>query len=230
VQGIRTVSIDLDDTLWPIQPVIERAERRVFAWLAEHYPRIAAQYTPEAIGAIRADVMREHEDRLHDLAFLRRSVLDRFSVAAGYGSAAVDDAFAIFQEERNAVELYPDVRPALQRLRSNFTMIALTNGNADLERIGIRDHFHAVVSAAGAGEAKPAPGIFRSAVLAGGADARATVHAGDHPANDVDGARAAGLHAIWVNRHGLAWPEELPRPDYTVADIGELADLLLGIA
>jgi len=230
VRGIRTVTIDLDDTLWPIHPVIERAERRVYAWLAERYPRITERFTPTAMTDVRAEVMREHEDRLHDLAFLRRTVLGRMSEAAGYGTRVVDDAYAIFLEERNTVELFPDVRPALERLRQSFTLVALTNGNADLGRIGIRDLFHHVVSAAEAGMAKPSAGIFESAVRAGGADRTATVHAGDHPAHDVHGAREAGLRAIWVNRQGDAWPDDLPRPEFVVADIGELADMLTGTA
>jgi putative hydrolase of the HAD superfamily len=226
VRGIRTITIDLDDTLWPIGPVIKRAESRLFEWLGEHYPRITTMYSPEAIRDLRGEVITEHADRIHDLGFLRRTVLGRISEAAGYGTDMVDDAFAIFNEERNNVEVYPDVRPALEALGRSYTLIAVTNGNANLSAIGLHDLFDDVVSAATAGAAKPARQIFDAAVRAGGAAAHETLHVGDHPEHDVRGARQAGLRTVWVNRDGQEWPGDLPEPDEIVADIGHLARLL----
>jgi len=226
VHGIRTITIDLDDTLWPIEPVIRRAETRLYAWLAEHYPRITAMFSPESIPAVRAAVVAEHGDRLHDLAFLRRTVLGRMSEAAGYGTGMVDDAYTIFNEERNNVEVFPDVRPALARLGRDFTLVALTNGNANLSRIGLRDMFDGVVSAVTVGTAKPNREIFDRAVRVGGAAAYQTLHVGDHPEHDVQGARGAGLKAIWINRHGKDWPSEFPEPDGVVTDFGRLAKML----
>lgn len=226
MQDIRTITLDLDDTLWPIGPVIRRAETRLYAWLAEYYPRITELFSPDAIREVRNAVIAEHGDRLHDLAFLRRTVLGRMSEAAGYGTGMVDDAFAIFNEERNNVEVFPEVRPALTRLGRSYTLIALTNGNANLSKIGLRDMFDDVVSAASAGAAKPDREIFDVAVRAGGAAAAETLHVGDHPEHDVHGARQAGLKAIWVNRNGEEWPADLPKPDDVVQDIGHLAELL----
>ena len=226
VRGIRTITIDLDDTLWPVGPVIRRAEARLFAWLGEHYPRITAMFSPEAIRDVRNEVITEHADRIHDLSFLRRTVLGKISEAAGYGTNMVDDAFAIFNQERNNVDIYPDVLPALSTLGRSYTLIAVTNGNANLATIGLRDMFDDVVSAATAGAAKPARRIFDVAVRAGGAAPHETLHVGDHPEHDVDGARQAGLRSVWVNRNGDAWPDELPEPDEVVEDIGHLARLL----
>ena len=226
MQDIRTITLDLDDTLWPIGPVIRRAETRLYAWLAEHYPRITELFSPDAIREVRNAVIAEHGDRLHDLGFLRRTVLGRMSEAAGYGTGMVDDAFAIFNEERNNVEVFPEVRPALARLGRAYTLIALTNGNANLSKIGLREMFDDVVSAASAGAAKPDREIFDMAVRAGGAAAAETLHVGDHPEHDVHGARQAGLKAIWVNRNGEEWPTDLPKPDDVVQDIGHLAELL----
>ena len=226
LRDIRTITIDLDDTLWPVGPVIKRAEARLFAWLAEHYPRITKKFSPDAIRAVRNEVITEHADRIHDLSFLRRTVLGKISEAAGYGTGMVDDAFAIFNEERNNVDVYPDVRPALTALGRSYTLIAVTNGNANLGTIGLRDLFDDVVSAAKAGAAKPARQIFDVAVRAGGAAPHETLHVGDHPEHDVEGARRAGLRSVWVNRDGDTWPDELPAPDEVVEDIGHLAELL----
>ena len=62
----------------------------------------------------------------------------------------------------------------------------------------------------------------------GGASRDQTLHIGDHPEMDVDGARRSGLHAVWVNRDGSAWPAELREPDGVVNDLHELETLLGG--
>jgi len=226
VDDIRTITLDLDDTLWDIAPVIRRAETRLREWLAERYPRIVDMHQPEDIVELRAQVVAEFADQSHDLTFVRKQVLARMGVAAGYGAGFVDEAFAVFDTERNTLELFPEVRPALESLASRYTLVAVTNGNARLERIGIDHLFHAVVSARTAGAAKPARPIFDAAVSVGGAAAHETLHVGDHPEFDVHGARAAGLRTVWLNRNGHEWPGEFEPPEQTVTCLRELDELL----
>ncbi len=227
MKDIRTITFDLDDTLWEIHPVIKRAEQRLYAWLGEHYPRITDMYSIEDIRAIREQVINEIPDQAHDLTFLRRVVLERIGTAAGYDTDFIDAAFDVFDEVRNDVDIFPGVIPALESLREHYVLIAVTNGNANLDKIGIRYLFHDVVTAVSAGAAKPARKIFDAAVLAGGANARQTLHVGDHPEFDVNGARDAGLKTAWVNRGGEQWPAESEVPDVEVAEVGELVSLLV---
>ena len=226
MNDIRTITLDLDDTLWAIHPVIKRAEKRLYAWLDEHYPRITDRFGPQEIQKLRGEVVAEYTDRSHDLTFLRRTVLRRLGDAVGYGDRHVDEAFAVFDEIRNDVELFPEARSALLGLRERYTLVAVTNGNANLEKIGIRDLFDGVVSAAMAGAAKPARPIFDMAVAVGGAQKAQTLHVGDHPLHDMRGARDAGLKVVWVNRDGDAWPAEYAAPDGEIQHVGELEDLL----
>ncbi len=226
MNDIRTITLDLDDTLWEITPVIRRAETRLREWLAERYPRIVDMHQPEDIVELRAQVVTEFEEQSHDLTFIRRQVLARMGVAAGYGDGFVDEAFAVFDRERNTLELFPEVRPALESLASRYTLVAVTNGHARLERIGIDHLFHAVVSARSAGAAKPARPIFDAAVSVGGAAAHETLHVGDHPEFDVHGARAAGLRTAWLNRNGHEWPVGLEPPEQTISNLRELDELL----
>ncbi len=71
---IRVITIDLDDTLWDTMPVLKRAEKRLFAWMQEHYPRVAELFPKEKVIELRAQVVDEHAHMLHDLTFLRRVV------------------------------------------------------------------------------------------------------------------------------------------------------------
>jgi 2-haloalkanoic acid dehalogenase type II len=226
MQGIRTITVDLDDTLWEIHPVIRRAELRLYEWLGEHYPKVTEMFTAEDMRSLRNEVVREHADRAHDLTMLRRTVLTRAATSAGYEEFEVDEAFAVFDEVRNDVEMFPEARPALLRLRARFSVIAVTNGNANLERIGIADLFDGHINAAMAGAAKPDRPIFEAAVKAGGAHPAETLHVGDHPLYDVQGASEAGLRTVWVNRSGDSWPGDYAEPDLEVRHIGELPELV----
>src|SRR5210317_2522077 len=120
VNGIRTITLDLDDTLWELHPVIQRAEQRLYEWLGERYPRITEMFEPLDIREVRSRVVEEHFDRNHDLTFLRRTVLTEIARAAGYRNFDVDEAFAVFDEVRNDVAVFPEVRPALTALRERF--------------------------------------------------------------------------------------------------------------
>ncbi len=226
MNNIRAITLDLDDTLWEIHPVIRRAEQRLYEWLGENFPRITEMYTPTDLREVRAQIVIEFADRAHDLTFLRHTVLGRIGIAAGYGTDFIDDAFSVFDAIRNDVDIFPEVIPALEALGEQFRLIAVTNGNANLESIGIRHLFDDVVTAAMAGAAKPAPAVFDMAVQVGGASKAETLHVGDHPLYDVDGARAAGLRTAWVNRTESLWPDEYAAPELEVAHIGELPQLL----
>jgi putative hydrolase of the HAD superfamily len=52
------------------------------------------------------------------------------------------------------------------------------------------------------------------------------VYVGDDPHLDVEGARSAGMQAIWIDREGAEWPEQIAPPAYTVRSLTELVELL----
>lgn len=224
---IRAITIDLDDTLWEIEPVIRRAEAEQWAWLERHYPKIPAAFTPDVSFALREQVIKEHPNQTHDFRFLRKTVLTEMAVTVGYQPDFVDDAFAVFDVARNNIELFPDVMPVLQELSTHFRVIALTNGNANLETIGIRECFYSVITAVDAGAAKPAPQIFQKAVQESGVMPEQVLHVGDHPEIDIVGAIDAGLRTAWMNRTDAVWPQHLPAPDATITTVTELRDLLM---
>lgn len=226
VRRIRAITLDLDNTLWEINPVIYRAEETLWAWLGEHYPRVHHTFTAHDLLRMRQQVRDEHRERHFDLRFLREKVLEKVAIRSGYDESLVEPAFKVFDDVRNDVELYPDVLAELETLFTRFTVVALTNGNSNLEKIGIRHLFHGVVTAVSAGAAKPEQRIFDAAVAETGVAPDEILHVGDHPETDIYGAREAGFRTAWINRNGETWPEELPAPDAVVTDMTELRELL----
>jgi len=224
---IRAITLDLDNTLWEIDSVIRRAESLLWKWLAENYPRIPDLFSPEDVVTLREVVIEKYwKDKSHDLTFLRKKVLEMLATEADYDNSLVDPAFEVFDVARNEVELYPDVMPVLEELYAKYTVVAVTNGNANLETIGLRHLFHDVVAASAVGVAKPSREIFDIAAKKCGVSTHEILHVGDHPVTDVDGGRRAGVRTAWINRTEAEWPEELPEPDVVVTTIPELRDLL----
>lgn len=226
MRRVRAVCLDLDDTLWPVGPAIARAEEAMLAWLAEHCPRVLERHDAASLRELRAAVAAQHPDRLHDLSFLRRTALERAVCEAGYSAAAAEGAFAAFYAARNRVELFGDVLPALDRLASRYRLFALSNGNADLAAIGIAARFEVAVSARDAGAAKPDRRIFELLLGRAALAPEDIVYVGDDPHADVEGARRAGMHAVWMDRTGRPWPAALEPPLHSVRDLHELAVLL----
>src|SRR3984893_9947537 len=154
------LSFDLDDTLWPVGPVIRAAENELLAWLRARYPQTVTGHDIESLRALRAAVAERFPERGHDLTFLRHRALKDLFGAAGHEEALADEALEVFFAARNRVEFYDDVRPSLIRLRSRYRLFALSNGNADLHRCGLGDLFSGHVTASAAGAAKPDARIY----------------------------------------------------------------------
>ncbi|MBM3387713.1 MAG: HAD family hydrolase, partial [Betaproteobacteria bacterium] len=81
---IQAITLDLDDTLWPVWPTIHRAEQVLVDWLGQHAPQ-AATLTRDAQAhrAVRRRVNTRYPDRAHDLSFLRREAIRELLGQAG---------------------------------------------------------------------------------------------------------------------------------------------------
>ncbi|WP_027015379.1 HAD family hydrolase [Comamonas composti] len=221
--AIAAISIDLDDTLWPVWPAIARAEQVLLDWLGQHAPATAAALGDKAaVRAVREQVERERPDLAHDLSGLRRESI-RFSLLrSGDDPALAEPAFDVFFAQRQRVDLFDDAVPALRFLASRWPVVALSNGNASVHAVGIGEHFHASLSASMAGMAKPDVRFFQAAAKAAGVEPGKVLHIGDDARLDALGAMDAGMHAVWLNRTGLAWPQEGRLPHFTVASLEQL--------
>ncbi len=225
---IRAITFDLDDTLWPIEPAMLLAEQQLHDWLQANCPLSAAAYPLAAMRALRDRIAVENPHLAHDFSAQRRLSLRAALHPHGYGDDHVEGAFAAFYAGRNRVECYADALPALERLAARLPLAAITNGNADLDAIGLTRYFRFSLRAGEFGSAKPAAAIFHEACAQLGVAPGEVLHVGDDPALDVVGARQAGLHSAWLNRMSTAWAE-LPEatagsPDLIVRDLAELAD------
>ena len=225
LSGIKLLTIDLDDTLWPCSPTIQHAEQTSYNWLKQHKPEITHCYSPEDLLEKRKRLMREASHLKHDLSEARRAHFRELADEFGYDYDWVEEGFKVFHAARQKVNLYEDVLPSLSRLHERFKLVALTNGNADISRVGLAEHFDLQISAADVEQGKPHPSMFIEAMKRMQVAPEQTIHLGDHAIHDVYGARNAGILSIWINRTQQAWQETEFQADYEVADLHQVLAL-----
>ncbi|OWY29468.1 HAD family hydrolase [Herbaspirillum robiniae] len=223
--AVKAVLFDLDDTLWAIEPVLVRAEGLLYEWLQAKAPRVAAAHTVTTLRERRMALMRTDPAFRIDLWKLRHTALTEVFAEHGEDLALVDEGMALFSQARSTVTLFDDVEPGLQRLARTLTLGSVSNGFADLERIGLAGHFGVSLAAHRFGLAKPDPQIFHAACQALGVAPAEAVYVGDDPHLDVQGAQQAGLRAVWMNRFGRTLPEGIV-PDAVCSDLHQLHDWL----
>ena len=226
--SIRALFFDLDDTLWPITPVIVQAEQVLFTWIAAHAPRVAASYSIDMMRQQRTQLMQARPELAIDLQALRyQALLDTF-LRCGEDPALVTMAMQVFNQARNQVQLFDDVAHCLPHLAKLVKLGSLTNGAADLEAIGLAHHFEVSLSAHKIGKAKPDPHVFLLACEALKLQPEQVAYIGDDLRLDVEGAQKAGLTGIWLNRQHQQAPAELGhiQPDATFTNLHDLVGWL----
>ncbi|MGF6594796.1 HAD family hydrolase [Pseudomonas sp. 2835] len=226
--SIKLITFDLDDTLWDTAPVIVSAETTLRDWLAANAPTLGA-VPVEHLYAIRERLVQAEPGLKHRISALRRRVLFHALEEVGYSEnkarELANEGFEVFLHARHQIDIFPEVQPVLEILRRHYTLGVVTNGNADVRRLGLADYFKFALCAEDLGIGKPDPQPFLEALRQGEVEADAAVHIGDHPGDDIAGAQRAGLRAIWFNPQGKAWEAE-NRPDAQIQRLSQLPDLL----
>lgn len=225
LSAIKAITLDLDDTLWPVWPAIERAEQALEDWLGLNAPMTAALFSnPSARQDIRQHVTRSRPELKHNLSAIRREAIRLALYRSSENPLLAEPAFDVFFAERNRVTLFDDVLPTLKFLSSRFPIVAVSNGNADIQRIGIASYFTASINAQQFGVGKPDPRIFHAAAGAAEVQPCEVLHVGDDAKLDVLAALNCGMQTVWVNRADHLWTHPA-EPHETVTTLTELCEL-----
>ncbi len=213
-------------TLWDFEKVMRHSLSVTLAELRHHIPRRAfAGLTVDRMIEIRNSVAVELKGKVINLEEVRLHSFKRTLESIGCaGDALAIDLNALYLKHRfEDIELYPDVIPVLDTLRSDFTIGLLSNGNGYPERCGLPDRFNFVVFSQDVGVEKPHPGMFLAACQHAGCDPSELMHIGDSLESDVAGANGVGAVSVWLNRDNVE-NETAIVPDYEIRSLFELAE------
>jgi len=204
-------------------PTIERAEQTLYSWLVQNKPQITQAYSISQLREKRKQLFTLQPELVSDLSAARRVHLKQLAAEFKMQDNWVETAFDVFYQARQKVKLFTDVIPVLSVLRQQYTLVALTNGNAHISKTGLRAYFDLQISAADVSAAKPDPAMFISALKQTGIPAEKALHVGDHPVHDIQGARNAGIDAVWINRFNQRWDQlQATRPEQQFCDLYQL--------
>jgi len=148
----------------PCMPTIMHAENISYQWLNTHLPRITRRYSIETLRDKRQQLLAREPLLINDLSEARRIHFRELADELDYDHDWIDEGFSVFHEARQKVTLYDDVLPVLQQLKARFHLVALTNGNADIQKTGLGALFERQISAADVMAAKPDPAMFQKAM------------------------------------------------------------------
>ena len=220
--AIKLITFDLDDTLWSVDGVIRRAEKEMRAWLASHVPEYSS-VDIDTLTNIRRSVATAQPSIVHDLSKLREVILCETIAHLGYprerAAELAAGAFDVFLEWRHAVEFFDDALPTLDQLSPSHTLAALTNGNANFERVGLGKWLSFGYCSADVNASKPDPAMFIRALEHVGVAPEDAVHIGDNPVDDIGGASAVGMRTILVAREDETAPARADATVKTLRDI-----------
>lgn len=223
--GIAAITFDLDDTLWPCDPVIQSAEAVFYAWLSEHCPQVTETYSMSALRDTRKTLLSNHPELGNDVTEWRLRGTRQVLAEHQLDTSLADEAVRVFIEARQRVEFFPEVVDGLQKLSFHYRLGALTNGNADLSAIGVGHLFDSALYATLALPAKPAPDMFHLAASELGVSPDRILHVGDNAETDIQGAREVGYKTAWIDRFGHRYPQDKPPADINITSLNDLIAL-----
>ena len=225
---ITVIAFDLDDTLWPCMPTIQRAEKATYQWLQQNYPRITEKYSEQALFEFRKAFMQRDERYQIDLSLMRRELLAALATEFDYDASRLSQqGFELFHHLRHDVSFYDDVFPLLDQLKHRYRLGSISNGNANAGLTALKDYFDGYINAADIMVRKPGREIFHAFCDRLNTSPEQCLYVGDDPEFDVVGASDAGMQTVWLNRHQQNWPQQLPPAQMEVSNLRELTELLI---
>lgn len=236
---VRAVLFDLDDTLFDHTGAARAALRVVHAahdcfktWPFDELERAHARFLEEAHLDVLAGTKTIDEARLARFTRL-------FNAAGVDIDSATLEATAMsyrhaYLEGRGPVA---GARALLAAVKESATVGIVSNNvreeqEAKLRLCGFAPYVDALVVSGEIGIAKPDPAIFEIALTRLAMRADEAVMVGDSWSADIEGARAAGIRAIWFNRTRAASPEPSHRVDelYALEPIDSALSMILSVS
>lgn len=208
-------------------PTIHRAEKATYQWLRQNYSRVTNYYSEKDLQALRKEFMNKHESYQIDLSLMRRDMLAQLAIQFDYPvDSMVEQGFELFYRLRHDVSFYEDVFPVIQKLRGQYRLGSISNGNASAGLTALDDYFDFYINAADVMARKPSRIIYQAFCDSLEVQPEHCLYVGDDPVYDVVGARDAGMQTIWVNRENSRWPDELQPAQAEINNLYQLLELV----
>lgn len=228
----KALSFDLDDTLYDNHPYMVIANQKLAQFMVQYVPN-NAPLSDTFWSTHKRRVVKQMPVLKHDVGMLRRLTLQSGLTELGLQgeklNRAVSASFDYFYQVRSEFHVSDEVKNTLAELAKRVPLVAITNGNVDIEKIGLKDYFDECFHASAAQFSKPHGAMFEKAAEFLQLKPNQILHIGDNLINDVLGAKKAGLQSAWlaVNRDMQLKAEKMNvLPDVQLERLSELLHLV----
>ncbi|OUR69372.1 hypothetical protein A9Q73_02295 [Bermanella sp. 47_1433_sub80_T6] len=227
-QNIKVISFDLDDTLWSGTQVLIHAEKTMTSWMTTHTPKISQSLSSDELRNRKIQFIKNNRHLRYKVSQARVLFLTELFTEFDYPQAEnlANECFNVFYAARQQVTMFDDVLEVLADLNKHYKLIAITNGNANLQAVGLDDYFDFCLNGEDFDLPKPHGDIFQAALTKAGVNADQCLHVGDHPEHDMLGAKEAGIKTCWLEDGRHPWLHDFIA-DVTITHVRELLPLLL---
>ena len=232
LSAIKAMTFDLDDTLYDNYPVIRRTTLESHAALQAFHPALR-DFTPQDYQQLRDELLQREPDIYHDVSEWRRRSVElamlNIGLSAAEATAGAAEVMAVFHQWRSQVEMPDETHQTLKALAEKIPLVAVTNGNACPEKMGIAEYFRFTPRAGPDGRAKPWQDMYQLAAQRLDIAPHHILHVGDDLTTDVAGSLRCGRQACWINlRQGnlMHIPDARLLPDVEISRLASLTSLL----
>ncbi|MFM2588322.1 5-amino-6-(5-phospho-D-ribitylamino)uracil phosphatase YigB [Vibrio sp. TBV020] len=228
LKPIKAMTFDLDDTLYDNRPIIRQVEAQMAQWIHHHHP-VSATKPLGWWHELKMRLAQQDDWLLNDVTLWRFKQIECGLRELGYSEEqakqAAHDAIEQVHRLRSDFTVPQEAHQVLKQLATHLPLVAITNGNVDVEKIGLAPYFSLVLKAGPDGYAKPHCDLFDKARSYLALPAENILHVGDHLVSDVVGAKRSGMQACWFNDQGkdiYACSKSRTLPDVEVNRLHEL--------
>lgn len=201
MSAIKAITFDLDDTLYDNATIVENAESKLIDALNQLGK--LGNLTLTEYYAVKSVVLNHHPEIYHDVIAWRsetiKYILQKAPRSKHQIQQIIDESMSLFTDWRHAMTVPQSSYDLLIYLANKYPLAVITNGNVDINRIGLKDYFQFSLRGGADGRSKPFPEVFQLAVQKLSVDANHILHIGDSLSADVNGAIKSGLQSCWIN-------------------------------
>jgi putative hydrolase of the HAD superfamily len=205
IPKVKALTFDLDDTLYENGSVIRQVEQKAVQWLHQHHP-VSLNWNATQWQALKIELLQTFPELRHDVTLWRHTQICQGLKFLGYddpkAQSAADELIERVLQWRNNVSIPSESHDVLEQLSQSLPLVAITNGNVNVDAIGLSKYFSLVLKAGPDGRAKPFADMFLKAQQHLDMPACHILHVGDHVVTDVYGAKQHGFSACWYNDTG----------------------------
>lgn len=230
LQPFKAISFDLDDTLYHNGPIMEVTEAK----MARYFDALLSAKIPGSFNfdfwlPYRNELLLAQPELIHDVGALREAGYALGLQHLGYSLEAAKQisvqAQAYFNVCRSDFSVPQTSHDLLKALQSKYPLIAISNGNANTQSLGIDHYFTKIYHAGKGNKQKPDPDMFHRACEHLKIKPSELLHVGDCGYSDIYGAHQAGCQSAWISTYNIGKPLKV-LPNIDISNINDLHSLL----